>query len=140
MQSNSTLAEALRATADRIEAGARYEWGHVGRCNCGHLVQTLTELNDSEIYRIFGQELTEWSEHARGFCETGAGEVEQLFATLHEQGMDRDAILHLEYLSDPRVLRKLPAERRDLRRNQRADVALYMRTLAEVFGAVPALA
>ena len=36
------LIDALRATARRLEDGARYEWGHMGRCNCGHLAQTLT--------------------------------------------------------------------------------------------------
>ena len=41
---------ALRATADRLAApDARYEWGHMGGCNCGHLAQTVTTLSRAEI-------------------------------------------------------------------------------------------
>ena len=59
MSANLRLAFALRRTADRLADGARYEWGHVGRCNCGHVAQTLTDLDDRQILRIFGQDLGE---------------------------------------------------------------------------------
>jgi hypothetical protein len=50
-KSNPELINALRETADRLEQGAHYEWGHMGRCNCGHLVQTLTWMSDYEIVK-----------------------------------------------------------------------------------------
>ena len=65
---NPDLIQALQETADRLDSGARYEWGHMGRCNCGHLVQTVTSLTDLEIVdRVSGQ-LDEWTEHARAYC------------------------------------------------------------------------
>ena len=33
------LIEALRKTAKKLEKGARYQWGHMGCCNCGNLAQ-----------------------------------------------------------------------------------------------------
>ncbi|MEO0481245.1 MAG: hypothetical protein AAF196_17390 [Planctomycetota bacterium] len=126
------LARALRTTAERLEKGVRYEWGHVGRCNCGHVVQTLTDLDSTQIYRAFGQELTEWSEHARAFCETSNTEVEGLFRTLHEAGLTHQDVLHLEYLSDPAVLRRLGSANLELRRNDPSDAARYLRALADL--------
>ena len=80
--SNPGLINALRVTADRLESGARYEWGHMGRCNCGHLVQTITQLSAYEIVASVDFQLDEWSEHAQDYC-TGTGhKVDHLFLTL----------------------------------------------------------
>jgi hypothetical protein len=134
------MSRALRETAARLEGGARYEWGHVGRCNCGHLAQTVAALDDRAILRLFGQELGEWSEHARGRCAATNQDLEALFQVLHKAGLSRTDLLHLEHLSDPAVLRRLPDERRRaLRRNERADVAVYMRALADEVEAVAAV-
>jgi hypothetical protein len=45
-------------------------------------------------------------------------------------GFDYQDVIHLENLSDQRVLQRLGQERRYLRRNCREDVTLYMNTLA----------
>ncbi len=125
------LIRALRQTAERLDGGARYEWGHMGRCNCGHLVQTLTAMSDSDIVASIDHELDEWSEHARDYCEGTGAKVDDLFHTLERFGFDHEDVIRLENLSDRRVLEHLP-ERRHLRKNQRHDVTLYMRTLAEL--------
>lgn len=131
MASNLRLAFALRSTADRLAEGARYEWGHVGRCNCGHVAQTLTDLDDRQILRIFGQDLGEWTEHARSRCATTNRDLVQLFDVLHTAGMSHEDVLHLENLSDPRILARLPEGARDLRRNEREDVVRYLRAYAD---------
>ena len=131
-ESKTNLIGALRQTAARLAGGARYEWGHMGRCNCGHLVQTLTDMSDVEIVRSIDNQLDEWTEHAKDYCEgTGAG-VEDLFRTLAGVGFGHEDVMRLEYLSDPRVLRSLPGDRRHLRRNDVKDVTLYMETMADV--------
>src|SRR5689334_8057112 len=33
------LVIALRLTAERLDGGSTYQWGHLGMCNCGHLVE-----------------------------------------------------------------------------------------------------
>ncbi|MCL4861576.1 MAG: hypothetical protein KJZ93_19315 [Caldilineaceae bacterium] len=130
-QSNPALIDALRATADRLAAGARYEWGHMGRCNCGHLVQTLTQMTDHEIVASVDFALDEWSEHANDYCEGVGHKVDHLFLTLQQMGFGYQDVIHLENLTDRRVLTRL-GEHRHLRRNQREDAVLYMRTMADL--------
>jgi hypothetical protein len=76
--SNPTLIDSLRTTADRLEAGAHYEWGHMGRCNCGQLVQTLTQLTDQQIVEAADFQLAEWSEHAQEYCRGAGHKVDSL--------------------------------------------------------------
>lgn len=130
---NSKLIDALRETANRLGEGAAYEWGHMGRCNCGHLVQTVTALSDSEIARSVQFQLDEWSEYAEEFCQ-GTGEyVEDLFLTLQNIGFGYKDVIHLENLSDKMVLNRLGGGRpRYLERNNVSDVMLYMQTLADI--------
>lgn len=131
--SNHTLITALRHTAQQLENGAKYEWGHIGRCNCGHLVQTVTHLSDREILQSAGQALGEWSEHANDYCPHTGHKVDDLLAALQDIGFSRQDVIHLENLSDPRVLTRLGGERpRYLRRNHVADAILYMQTLADI--------
>ena len=120
----------LRKTADRLDAGARYEWGHMGRCNCGHLVQTLTELSDRQIAASVNHQLDEWSEHAKTYCAETGSLVDDLFAALAQVGFSHSDVVALERLSDARVLSALGGPR--LRRNHAPDVSLYMRTLASL--------
>ncbi|MCX6048691.1 MAG: hypothetical protein NT075_26615 [Chloroflexi bacterium] len=129
-ESKPELICALQTTAQRLAEGAKYEWGHMGRCNCGHLVQTITGMSDYEIVKSIDFQLDEWTEHAQDYCEQTGHKVEDLFTTLANVGFSRDDVIHLENLSDTRVLDHLPRERRYLRRNCAEDAVLYMQTLA----------
>jgi hypothetical protein len=128
--SKPELIIALRETASRLASGAKYEWGHMGRCNCGHLVQTVTQMTDAEIARSVDFNLDEWSEYAKDYCEGTGHKVDDLFVILQNIGFSYQDVIHLENLSDTRVLDRLEGGRRYLRRNQVEDVALYMNTLA----------
>ena len=130
-KSNPELINALREAAKRISDGAKYEWGHMGRCNCGHLVQTLTNMTDYEIAQSVNFQLDEWTEYANDYCQGTGQNVEDLFLTLQEVGFDYQDVIHLENLSDKRVLNRL-GENRYLRRNHGEDVSLYMITLADL--------
>lgn len=131
-KSNPELIDALRSTAQRLNEGAHYEWGHMGRCNCGHLIQTITHLSDREIVQAADHRLDEWTEHAKDYCDGTSHSLDTLFLTLQEMGFDYQDVIHLENLSDQHVLQRLDAERRYLRRNCREDVTLYMNTLASM--------
>lgn len=136
-KSNPQLIEALRETANRLSNGAKYEWGHMGRCNCGHLVQTVTEMSDVEIARSVQFELDEWTEYAQEFCDGSGEHVEDLFLTLQNMGFGYQDVIYLENLSDKRVLSRIGTERgktapQFLQRNNVSDVMLYMQTLADV--------
>ena len=131
-KSNPELINALRETADRLDKGAHYEWGHMGRCNCGHLVQTLTAMSDYGIVKTIDFQLAEWSEHAQDYCAGTGHKVDDLFLTLQNVGFSYEDVIHLENLSDKRVLNRLTGGRRYLRRNNVEDVKTYISTLAEL--------
>ena len=128
-QSTPELVQALRVTAQRLRDGAHYEWGHMGRCNCGHLVQTITAMTSREIAESIDFAMDEWSEHAKDYCEGTGHKVDDLFLTLQQIGFDYRDVMHLENLTDQRVLTRLGQH---LRRNCVTDVTLYMTTLADI--------
>lgn len=125
------LISALRTTAARVEAGARYEWGHMAHCNCGHLVQTITEKTGAELSQDVNHTLDEWTEHARDICALTGESVEGMFNALLKYGFNRQDVQHLEWLSDKRVLRRV-GEGVYLERNKRDHLILYLRTMAEM--------
>ena len=130
-EGNPDLIQALRHAADRLSVGARYEWGHVARCNCGHLIQSLTGLNDREIACAIDHDLDEWTEHARTYCPQSGRAVDDVFEILSRVGFEREDVIHLENLSDRRVLRQL-GEDVHLRRNSREDVIRYLNAMADM--------
>ena len=126
------LVRALRVTAQRLSGGARYEWGHMGRCNAGHLLQTVAGMTDVEIAESVDHQLEEWTEHARGVCAQTGTPVDALFDVFRSVGFEAQDVVNLENLSDRRVLKRLPRDKRYLRRHDVSDVCLYMRELADL--------
>jgi glycine/D-amino acid oxidase-like deaminating enzyme len=129
---NLPLIHALRETADRLESGAAYNWAHFGRCNCGHLAQTLTRLDAAEIHRRARRELIEWSEIPEDYCGSTGYHLDHVIDTLLEIGLNRDDVRHLEDLSDRAVLERLPGGFRWLERNSRENAVAYMRAWADL--------
>ncbi|MDX1523212.1 MAG: hypothetical protein R3264_16415, partial [Anaerolineae bacterium] len=101
-------------------------------CNCGHLVQTLTNMSDTEIAKSVDFMLDEWSEFANDYCAGTGHKVDDLFLTLQSVGFSHEDVIRLENLSDKRVLNRLEGQNRYLRRNNVQDVTLYMVTLANL--------
>ena len=130
MTKGPDLIAALRATARRLEGGAVYRWTHMGRCNCGHLAQTLTRLPPEEIHRLALEKAGDWGEQAREYCSASGLPVDHILGVLLAHGLDADDVAHLERLSDPEVLRRLPAGERHLDHRRRRDVVRYLRTWA----------
>ena len=126
------LIAALRATARRLEAGARYRWTHMGSCNCGHLAQTLTRLPREAIHRLALERAGDWGEQAREYCPSSGYPMDHMLAVMLDAGLSRDDIWHLERLSDPEVLRRLPAGERHLDQRRREDVVIYLRIWADL--------
>jgi hypothetical protein len=121
---------ALRTAADRIDAGAAYQWGHMGQCNCGHLAQVVTRKTSAQIHQAALLRHTgEWSEFATDVCAVSGSVIDDVMDELLAVGMTRDDIAHLENLSDPRVVSRLG---RPLVRHERSDAVLYFRTLADI--------
>ena len=127
---NILIINALRDTAKRLKDGAYYAWGHHGACNCGHLLQSVTQLSKEEILRYAHTGIGEWTELADDYCTTTNAPVDLLLKKLAEIGFTPSDIHSIEYLTDRQVLDKLPGGFRWLSRNVREDVTVYMETFA----------
>ena len=131
--SRSFLVDALRATSERLEKeDTKYQWGHMGQCNAGHLIQTVTGMDSFEIVQSVDFQLDEWSEHATDYCSCTGSKVDDIFLTMERYGMSHSDIVKLENLSDKAILDNLNGGFRYLRRNVREDVIEYMRSFADL--------
>jgi hypothetical protein len=129
----SFLIDALRATSKRLEnEDVQYQWGHMGQCNAGHLIQTLTGMSSFEIVESVDFQLDEWSEHAVDYCSCTGNKVDDIFLSIEKQGLTHSDIVKLENLSDRKVLENLEGGFRYLERNRREHVVEYMRSFADL--------
>ena len=128
---NLALVQALRQAAVNLRNGAPYAWGHHGACNCGHILQVVTQLNKEEILRYAQSGIGEWTEIAQSWCPTTNVPVGMMVSKLEGIGLTATDIHNLEYLQDKRILDKLPGGFRWLQKNQRDDVILYFETMAD---------
>ena len=127
------LIDALRQTSNRLlDDQVEYQWGHMGQCNAGHLIQTLTGLSSFEIVESIDFQLDEWSEHAIDYCSNTGCKVDDIFLTIKKHGMTHEDIVKLENLSDRKVLNNLDGGFRHLERNNRNDVIDYMNSFADL--------
>ncbi len=125
------LIKALHKTADDLDNGCQYEWGHMARCNAGCLVQNLMEKSQTEVVEMVNGHLDEWTEYADAYCKGTHQFIDDLFLELETYGLSHKDVLHLEYLSDPKITRTFPKESRYLQRNNPNHVSKYMRRFAE---------
>ena len=129
----SFLIDALRATSKRLEnEDVQYQWGHMGQCNAGHLIQTLTGMSSFEIVESVDFQLDEWSEHAVDYCSCTGNKVDDISLSIEKQGLTHSDIVKLENLSDRKVLENLDGGFRYLERNRREHVVEYMRSFADL--------
>lgn len=121
------LIAALRRTANRIEKGSPYQWGHMGSCNCGNLAQELTTFTKAEIHEFAMIGRGDWNEQVEEFCPTSGLPMDLLIADMLNKGLTTTDLQNLERLSDAKVLARIPLYRRDqMRHNRRDDVVLYL--------------
>lgn len=124
------LIAALREVAHRLEQGAHYAWGHHGACNCGHLLQVITRLDEKEILTRAHTGPGEWTEIAEESCSVTGAPVDYLLSELQRAGLTPTDIHNLEYLDNKEVLQLLPGGFRWLKKNDRYHVALYFQAFA----------
>lgn len=139
----------LRETAQRLTDGAAYNWCHQGSCNCGHLAQTVTNKSSAEIHALATERYGEWQDHVREYstvveaeefyrdsidvCSMTGLTVEHIMQSIIEKGFNLDDLYHLEKLSHPAILARIPTERRkNIQYRKREDVILYLETWANI--------
>jgi hypothetical protein len=126
------LITALRDTAKRLRNGAFYSWGHHGACNCGNLLQTVTNLSEAEILRFAHTGVGEWTELAEEYCPVTNAPVNLVITHLEKIGLTPTDIHHVEYLSDREVLQYLDGGFRWLKRNVKEDAIAYFEAFANM--------
>lgn len=122
---------ALRLTADKLEKGSTFQWGHMGSCNCGNLAQTVTHFSKEEIHKYALEKRGNWSDQLIDYCPTSGYPMDMIIARMIEIGFTLDDLGHLEWLSDRKVVERMGPNTK-LYRNDRADVVNYMRTWASI--------
>jgi hypothetical protein len=133
---NVALIGALRSTAARLQLGAQYRWTHLGACNCGHLAQTVTHLDADAIRRYAMERAGEWADQVLEFCPTSGYPMDEILRALFALGLTRDDLAHLEKLSAPEVLRRLPVELRlAISYRDRVHLIAYLRAFADLLEA-----
>lgn len=133
-QANQVLVDALRESARRLREGNRYAWGNHGACNCGNLLQVVTDLDEKEILRYAHTGIGEWTEMSQQqeFCKISGAPVEMLLSKLEEIGLTPSDVHNIEYLEDKHVLQRLEGGFRWLSRNVREDVIEYFEAFADM--------
>ncbi|MBX0332032.1 hypothetical protein K3G39_02145 [Pontibacter sp. HSC-14F20] len=131
-RSSAKLVTAIRQTANRLAQGANYQWGHMGSCNCGHLAQTITQLDKWHIHGAAMWRPGDWSEQLRDYCPQSGLPMDEIIDQMMYWGLSKADLTHLEKLSDANVLEALPPNRRYLKHNQCDDVVLYLNTWANL--------
>ena len=126
------IIEAIRRTANKLQRGSQYMWGHMGSCNCGNLAQEVTKRSKAEIHAYAMQGNGDWNEQLNDYCETSAMPIDLIIFELITSGFSLDDLQNLEKLSDKQVLMRLPVEKRYLRHNVREDVIVYLNEWADM--------
>lgn len=121
---------ALRDTANNLESGNRYEWGHMGSCNCGNLAQTVTYFTRAEIQKYALQKRGDWSEQLLDYCPTSGFPMDLIIEKMIEFGFSAQDLRHLEWLSSPVVLSEMGVTYLD--RNVKTDTINYMKSWAQL--------
>ncbi|MCS6820541.1 MAG: hypothetical protein NZ551_01590 [Microscillaceae bacterium] len=130
---NLQVIQALRRTAQKLAQGAKYQWGHMGQCNCGNLAQEIVHMTEAEIHaHALRTREGDWSEQTAEYCGDSKLPLDSLITKMLEVGFTITDLQHLERLSDERILQRLPKEKRNLQYNLRQDVITYMLTWADM--------
>lgn len=128
------IIDALRKTANQLQNGSRYEWGHMGSCNCGNLAQTITSFTRAEIQKHALEKRGDWSEQLIDYCPTSGFPMDLIIEKMIDFGFSKQDLRHLEWLSDTVIVTEVLKNKSitHLNRNSKHDTILYMKTWANL--------
>ena len=129
------LEEVLLKTIERLTSKSKYQWTHQGNCNCGHLIQSATGMSPGKIHNIALSGPGEWIDHAKNYCKASALPVDDLISQLLSIGIKIDEIAHLEWLSDPNIIRYVPNSVKPLSYKKKEDLIYYLKTWNSILSA-----
>ena len=124
----------LQETISRLEKEeCDYQWTNQGKCNCGHLIQTVTGKTSASIHKIAINSQGEWTDHAKNYCPSSGLHVDELIEELLKIGLSLDQIPHLEYLSSPKIIKYIPKSMQPLNHKNKEDLIFLFTNLEKGF-------
>jgi hypothetical protein len=117
------IVHVLRKTADRLGYSKSYPWGRMRLSNCVLLALEVMNLRKGDVH---------WREQFRDYCPSSKYTIDELISDMLAFGFDRDDLIHLEKLSDKRVLQNIPEHERNLALNSKKDVVIYLKAWADL--------
>lgn len=126
------LSNAIRKAALNLQNNKPYEWGHMGNCNCGHLAQTLLNINKADIHRYAMEKNGDWNEQLNDYCPTSGLLMDKLIWSLLQTGLEMEDIMDLEYLRNPTIVEKIDNNLKPLISNNREHVIAYLNAWASM--------
>jgi len=130
MFNNSNLRNALDKTIIRLKNDkTKYQWGHFGQCNCGHLAQTVTKSSSKDIHKSASLLGGDWGVRMEEYCPVSRYLIDDVIRQLLSIGLEPRDISHLENLSDPKVLTQIPGSPSRLERNSKEDAIKYLEAM-----------
>ncbi|MCX2745734.1 hypothetical protein OO013_17760 [Mangrovivirga sp. M17] len=128
---NRSLISALRKAAKKLNKSDKYQWGHMGSCNCGFLAQEITKLNKGEIHAYAMQKYGDWTEQAMDYCTDSKQPFDLIINTMVNEGLTIEDLIELERLKNKEVLKRIP-NKDYLKHNKKEDVVKYMNAWADL--------
>jgi hypothetical protein len=125
------LISALRASAKKLrEKPEEYQWNSLGKCNCGTLIQSVTNLQPSEISKAGIRKHGDWNNISLLYRKDSPYQVDDIITRMLSIGMTIEDFTYLENLSDPKVLSFMKEV--SLSRDNPLDAARYMEAWADL--------
>jgi len=131
-RANLRLIKSIRNTVRKLKKGAPYQWGHMGSCNCGTLAQEIAQISKADIHEYAMRSAGSWEEQSLAYCPTSGYPMDLLITAMLEAGLEINDLKHLEKLTDPVILKRLPTGQRHLKYNVRDDVVIYLTAWANI--------
>lgn len=124
------LIDALKKAAKNIaEDKESYNWKAIGACNCGSLVQVVTNYSAKEISNFGIKKHGDWQSISLLYDKESGFEIDNIISRLLEMGLDIQDFTYLENLSCPYVLAYM-GENVVLKRDDADDAVLYLNSWA----------
>ena len=132
--SSLKIIDALRKTANQLEKGSRYEWGHMGSCNCGNLAQTVTSFSRAEIQKFALEKRGDWNEQLMDYCPTSGYPMDLIIEKMIDFGFSKQDLRNLEWLSDTEIVNEVLKDKSisHLSKNSKFDTILYLKAWANL--------
>jgi len=131
MHKNLKLKNAINQTVERLKNDSTpYQWGHFGQCNCGHLAQTITEKSSREIHQSASLKGGDWGVRAEEYCAVSRYLIDDIIRQLLTIGLEQEDIVHLENLSDPKILQYISGNPSHLERHSKEDAIKYLEAMS----------